>query len=232
MSDPDRSSPGKPEFGRTQIFSITRSKGCLDSAYQRCCFLILMGIGQHHRPDELCSRVDAELAIHLREVVLDCCRTDEKTMGDLCVAGSLRRHPCDLGFLRGQVVLGVISSLARTLPSGPELDLRPLSEVVDPERVELFVSGLKQRARIAPPTLTTQPFAEQELRLGELEIHLWVRQQCDRSNESSFSFGAGRSHGLGSCEQRGGKRCLDHFHVLCELSESRIQHPSVAPPDI
>src|SRR6266851_4020983 len=115
---------------------------CLDSDDQRCCFLILMGIGQHHQPDEFCSRVDAELAIHLREVVLDCCRTDEKTMGDLCVAGSLRRHPRDLGFLWGQVVLGVISSLPRMLPRGRELDLRPLRQVVDPELVELFISGL------------------------------------------------------------------------------------------
>src|SRR6266851_2166958 len=79
MGDPDRSSPGKPKFGRTRVFSITRSKGCLDSADQRCCFLILMGIGQHHRPDELCSRVDAELAIHLREV-------------DSTVAGLMKRR--------------------------------------------------------------------------------------------------------------------------------------------
>src|SRR6266446_938313 len=104
---------------------------------QRVCLLLLTEIGQQHRPDELGSRVDAELAIHLREVVLDCCRTDEKTMRDLCVAGSLRRHPRDLGFLRGQVVLGVVSSLARMFPGCRELDLRPLRQVVDPERIEL-----------------------------------------------------------------------------------------------
>src|SRR5258708_35433930 len=111
-------------------FWITRSKRCLDSADQRVCLVLLMGIGQQHRPYELGPRVDAELAIHLREAVLDCCRTDEKTMRDLCVAVSFRCHPRALGLLRGQTVLRVISSLARMFSPGRELARRRLSYVV------------------------------------------------------------------------------------------------------
>src|SRR2546430_9834178 len=61
---------------------------------------------------ELGAGRDAELAEHLNQVVLDRARADEELRRDLLVPQALSAQPSDLGFLRGELRLGLDAPFA------------------------------------------------------------------------------------------------------------------------
>src|SRR4051794_8480770 len=75
---------------------------------------------------QLGARGDAELRVHLAQVVLDRPPAEEQPRGDLRVAQAVLGHELgDLQLLRREVVERARVALARRLACGPQLRARP-----------------------------------------------------------------------------------------------------------
>src|SRR3954454_17356888 len=86
---------------------------------------------------QLGARGDAELRVHLAEVVLDRPPAEEQPRGDLRVAQAVLGHELgDLQLLGCEVVERAGVALARGLAGRPQLRARPLGPGLGPEPLE------------------------------------------------------------------------------------------------
>src|SRR5262245_44836560 len=103
---------------------------------------------RQHRT-ELPARADAKLSEHLAQVPLDGSRAEEQLGADLRVREALRRQPCDLSLLRGQLVPRLDAALAHCLAGGQQLVAGALGEALHPHLREHLVRDAAPFARLA-----------------------------------------------------------------------------------
>jgi hypothetical protein len=118
---------------------------------------------------ELGPGSDVEFAEYLDQVVLHGALADEQTSGDLPVGEACRGEPGDLGFLRGELGGCIRCPRAGMLAGRLELDLRSITEGVDPEFAEEAERRAQLDPRVEAPALPPQPFAVEQLRARQLD---------------------------------------------------------------
>jgi len=135
-------------------------------------------------------RADLELGEDLAQVIFDGARADEQAGADLWVRESVAGQPRDLGFLRGQLVVGLDSALAHGLARGQQLPAGSLGERLRPHRGKQVVGGAQLHARVHAPALAAQPFAVDQTPPGQLHPHAGAAQALDRLAIETLGGGA------------------------------------------
>ena len=126
------------------------------------------------------ARVDAELAEHLVQVVLDGSRADEQLSGDVSVVVSRRHEAGDLGLLRREVAERVRCPFAGMFPGRLEFHPSALGESLHSELGKELVRGPEFGARLDPSTFASEPFAVEQMRAREVDTQSGRSEMRDR----------------------------------------------------
>src|SRR4051812_8598996 len=93
---------------------------------------------------------------------LDGAVAEEQLCADLQVGVSGGGEACDLRLLHGERIVACVGALARGLAGGAQLACGTLRERPGPHQSEAVVGGAQLIARVAPPSLATQPLAVEQ----------------------------------------------------------------------